>query len=89
MSDILNRLRMNVAAREPHWPVMQTAANEIEHLQTELARANRIARAADRMFDAIRARQTLAAILHPSIIAAADAYESSMSDPEAEATDRG
>jgi len=33
MSDLLSKLRMNVAGREPHWTVMEEAANEIERLR--------------------------------------------------------
>ena len=94
MSDSTKLLRIHAATlRSVNKPesaaLIESAAEESERLHRELARANRIARAADRMSDAIRGRQSLGAILHPSIIAAADAYELAMSDPEAEAKDRG
>lgn len=70
-----------------HCQVEGIAADEIERLQTELNRANRIARAADRMADVIRGLPFRTSTLR-YVIAAADAYDVAMSDPVAEAEDR-
>lgn len=64
---------------------------ELERLQRELNRANRIAGKADRMFDAIRELQQPGIRDVParlrSVIKSADAYDLALSDPAAEATD--
>lgn len=58
-------------------------------LRKSAARETRILKAADRMLDAIKTAQRLRIPLPVWLVAAADAYDYAMSDPEAEALDTG